>query len=115
MSTQTSEKKEPDVFSGRLIDLLGEVRLSYLTEEIPETDLERMSVEQIRAESSEKMAGERIREQEPGEERTSRRPQRVGWKRVAVLSGFAAAGSAAVTGIIVFACMRHSYSSVGAK
>lgn len=36
-------------------------------------------------------------------------------KETDVFSGVAAAGSAAVTGVIVFACMRHSFGSIGTK
>ncbi|MCD7818967.1 MAG: hypothetical protein LUH07_07940 [Lachnospiraceae bacterium] len=116
-----------DEFSGWLMDLLCEISPGLLEEEIPERDLERMqTAAEMRADAGVQTAAEARTDAEMQTPAEMQDPtawdspdrsvnQGGSWKRVAAISGFAAAVSAALTGIIVLVCVRHSTAVSGAK
>ncbi|MCD7832880.1 MAG: hypothetical protein LUH00_02660 [Lachnospiraceae bacterium] len=91
MGMKNADTKSTDEFSRWLICMFRDIHPSLLENEIPELDLE--SVTACSADQN----------PEPEAE-----PQtHTNWRVVVAVSGFAAACSAAVAGIAVFACMRH--------
>ncbi|MCD8347736.1 MAG: hypothetical protein LUD16_07230 [Lachnospiraceae bacterium] len=99
MGAQNADEKKTDAFSRRLVYMFSEISPSFLEDEIPERDLER-----VLADSAE------MKSQPEPEPR-----MRTNWRIVVAISGFAAACSAAVAGIAVFMCMRHFTALGGAR
>ncbi|MCC8066141.1 MAG: hypothetical protein LIO94_03425 [Clostridiales bacterium] len=124
MSFRKTTIKSEDELSRWLIRMLGENGMLFPDEAIPEQDLERME-----SAKAEEMAGTACTSDfaetavqtdfapDPESVLEQEKPDRLhrfrNWKRVAVVSGFAAAGSAALTGLIVLVCMRHSSGWAG--
>ncbi|MCD8105279.1 MAG: hypothetical protein LUF35_09845 [Lachnospiraceae bacterium] len=129
ISAPEGKGKSMESISGWLIHMLGEISPSLLESEaeIPECDLAAAFTEGLTGEYRELYEGTQVVEDrsgmpsEPSAEhaepvtestrfvRRERRPHS-NWKLVVAASGLAAACSAAVTGIVVFVCMKRSAS-----
>ncbi|MCC8046010.1 MAG: hypothetical protein LIP12_10995 [Clostridiales bacterium] len=133
ISTSEGKEKSMENVSGWLIHMLCEISPSLLESEagIPECDLEKafaagktkehgmssrmkMMAMSETAFGTESMAASETasiaRSKTGANEEPRRRPHSSNWKLVVAASGLAAACSAAVTGIVVFACMKRSAS-----
>lgn len=92
----------------RLIDIMSSIDMSLVEESIPEKDLELRDDSDFMAIQEKKNNLSLVPEKhnnrkllpEPGENRSR--------KRIAWISGIAAAGSIAITGAVVLACRKHS-------
>lgn len=92
----------------RLLDIMSSIDISLVEESIPEKDLELednpgfMMIQEKKDNLS--LAPEKHNNRkllpEPGENRSR--------KRIAWISGIAAAGSIAITGVVVLVCRKHS-------
>ncbi|MCD7735496.1 MAG: hypothetical protein LUI07_00775 [Lachnospiraceae bacterium] len=118
MSFRKAKAKEKEKFSGWLMSMLGEIDPAFLNEDIPERDLEKMEPGTA-LQGDARMRTEAVLEREPAEQQAESPTQKAGrggsWQRVALASGFAAAVSAALTGVIVLVCVRHSSVTSGVK
>lgn len=92
----------------RLIDIMSSIDMSLVEESIPEKDLELRDDSDFMAIQEKKNNLSLVPEKhnnrkllpEPGDNRSK--------KRIAWISGIAAAGSIAITGAVVLACRKHS-------
>lgn len=92
----------------RLLDIMSSIDISLVEESIPEKDLELRDDSDFMAIQEKKNNLSLVPEKnnnrkllpEPGENRSR--------KRIAWISGIAAAGSIAITGAVVLACRKHS-------
>jgi len=100
MDAKKEDARNTDTFSEWLVCMLSEISPSCLEDQIPEQDLETVLSD---------LAEQNL----PPEPETEPRKQ-TNWRIVVAISGLAAACSAAVAGIAVFACMRHFAALGGA-
>ncbi|MCD7884612.1 MAG: hypothetical protein LUI87_13035 [Lachnospiraceae bacterium] len=121
-ASKTTGSRRPDIMGGTdsgrsdtsawLIHMLCEISPSLLESEaeIPECDLEKVFTAGKAKEYGMSPQMEVMTASEAAFGTEPRRRPHSNWKLVVAASGLAAACSAAVTGIVVFVCIKHSAS-----